>query len=71
MQQAVVKFVQLFLFAFDDVISVAGVAVIYHISLGAPFALRETTHTYIFFSQTRFSAQLALMTILWTDCSLD
>lgn len=45
MQQAVVKFLQLFLFAFDDVISFAGVAVIYRISLCVPFALRETQHT--------------------------
>ncbi len=45
MQQAVVKFLQLFLFAFDDVISFAGVAVIYHISLCAPFALTETQQT--------------------------
>lgn len=46
-----------------DVISVAGVAVIYRISLCAPFALRETTYI-TFFSKTKFPVQPALMTVL-------
>lgn len=58
MQQAVVKFLQVFLFAFDDVISFAGVAVIYHISLCVPFALTETQQTYIFLVKPNFQPDL-------------